>query len=98
MRIKILNDHSLLRRDSTPTPFDIFAVIWLMCAFQARLLSMLMPRNFVLVVGVITLPSITIEFSSILTRICLVWNSIATVLFTSMCNLLDLDNSVVLVP
>ena len=52
---------------------------------------MLMPRYFVLVVKGIILPSITIEVSSILTRFCLVWNSIATVLFTSMCYLLDID-------
>ena len=51
-----------------------------------------MPRNFVLVVKGIILPSITIEFSSILTRVCLVLNSIATVLFTFMCNLLDLSH------
>ena len=57
---------------------------------------MLMPRNFVLVVKGIILPSITIEFSSILTRFCLVWNSIATVLFTFMCNLLDLSHYIIL--
>ena len=51
-----------------------------------------MPRNFVLVVkGIILLP-ITIKFSSMLTCFCLVWNSIAAVLFTFMCNLLDLVN------
>ena len=49
---------------------------------------MLMPRNFVLVVKGIILLSITIKFSSILKHFCLVWNSIATVLF--MCNVLDL--------
>ena len=49
-----------------------------------------MPRNIVLVVKGIILPSITIKFSSMLTRFCLVWNSIATVLFMFMCNLLDL--------
>ena len=53
---------------------------------------MLMPRNFVLVVKGITLPSITIKFSSILTCFCLVWNNIATVLFMFMCNLLNLDH------
>ena len=53
---------------------------------------MLMPRNFVLVVKGIILPSITIEFSSILTRFCLVLNSIATVLLTFMCNLCDLSH------
>ena len=65
MRINTLYGNSLLRRDSTPTPFDIFVVIWLMSAFQVRLLSMLMPRNFVLVVKGIVFPSITIEMSSI---------------------------------
>ena len=51
-----------------------------------------MPRNFVLVVKGIIFSSITIEFSSMLTRFCLVWNSIATVLFKFMCNLLDLNH------
>ena len=45
-----------------------------------------------LVVEVIILMSITIEFSPILTRFCLVWNSLATVLFTFMCNFLDLSH------
>ena len=66
MRFKILYDNSLLRRNCTPTPFDIFVVMYLMLAFQVRLLSMLMPRNFVIVVKGIIVPSITIEFSSIL--------------------------------
>ena len=57
---------------------------------------MLISRNFVLVVKLTILPSITIEFSSILARFCLVWNSIATVLFTFMCNLLDLSHSMTL--
>ena len=57
---------------------------------------MLMPRNFVLVLKEIILLSITIEFSSILTRFCLVWNSIATVLFMFMCNLLDLNHYIIL--
>ena len=55
-----------------------------------------MPRNFVLLVKGIILPSIAIEFSSMVTRFCLVWNSIATVLFTFMCNLLDLSHSTIL--
>ena len=48
-----------------------------------------------LVKGII-LPSITVEFSSILTRFCLVWNSIVTVLFTFMCNLLGISHSIIL--
>ena len=61
-----------------------------MCAFQVRLLSMLMPRNFVLLLKGIILPSIPIKFSSMLTCFCVVWNSIATVLFMFLCTLLDL--------
>ena len=57
---------------------------------------MSMPRNFVLLVKGIILPSITIEFSSIFTRFSLVWNNIATVLFTFMFNLLDLSYSIIL--
>ena len=57
------------------------------------MLSMVMPRNFGLVVKGIISPSITIEFSSTLTRFCPVWNSIATVLLTFMCNLLNLSHS-----
>ena len=57
---------------------------------------MLMPRNFVLVVKGIILQSITTEFSSILKSFYLVWNSIATVLFTFVCNLLDLGHSMTL--
>ena len=54
-----------------------------------------MPRHFVLVVKGIILPSVSIEFSSILTRFCLVWNSITTVLSTCMCNLLDLSHNII---
>ena len=57
---------------------------------------MLMPRNIALVVKGIMLPSITIESSSILTRFCLVWNSIAKDLITFMCNLLVLNHSIIL--
>ena len=42
------------------------------------------------------IPSITIEFRSMFTRFCLVWNSIATVLSTFMCNLLDINHSIIL--
>ena len=54
---------------------------------------MLMPRNFVLVEKGNILPSITIDFLSILSRFCLVWNSIATVLSTYMCSILDVGHS-----
>ena len=57
---------------------------------------MLMPRNFQLVAKGTILPSITIEFLSMLARFCLVWNSIATVLFTFMCILLDINNCMIL--
>ena len=65
-------------------------------SFPGKIIINVNAQNFVLVVKGIILPSITIKFSSTLTRFCLVWNSIATVLFTFMRNLLDLNHSIIL--
>ena len=65
-------------------------------SFQGKNIVNFNVLNFVLVVKGIILPSITIEFSSMSPRLCLVWNSIATVLSTFMCNLLDLSHSIIL--
>ena len=64
-------------------------------SFPGKIIINVNAQKLLLVVKGIVFPSITIEMSSILTRFCLVWNSIATDLFTFKCNLLDLNHSII---